>query len=185
MKNRLSGLILLAIYVATVPVANWMISNIGTQDFPGGPHTIPVGFGFNAPSGVLVIGLALVVRDVIQRRYGKGVALLAITVGVVVSYVLADPFIATASAVGFALGELTDFAIYTPMKRKSLVLAVAVSGIVGGIVDSLIFLQIAFGSVMYWEGQALGKAYVSVLAALVIWGVRCVTSRDTDRAIRS
>ena len=56
-----TGLSLLA-YAGTVPLANWMISNVGTQQFPDGPHTIPVGFGFDAPSGVLAIGVSLAAR---------------------------------------------------------------------------------------------------------------------------
>ncbi len=92
----------------------------------------------------------------------------------------------------FALGELANFAIYTPLDRRSrvthehtqvygsawgmayrhgyeppsgqikrwttttrqpgwLVIAVLLSGVVGGVVDSLVFLQVAFGSTMFWQ----------------------------------
>lgn len=160
------------IYASTIPTANWMISNVGTQLFPDGPHTIPVGLGFNAPSGVLMIGLALVSRDIIQRYAGKKYALAAIAIGVAISFAIADPAIATASAVAFLLGELADFSIYTPLERRNIVLAVVASGIIGGIVDSLVFLQIAFGSTMFWQGQVIGKAWMALTAGAVIWLIR-------------
>jgi uncharacterized PurR-regulated membrane protein YhhQ (DUF165 family) len=161
-----------AIYAATIPLANWMISNVGTQAFPEGPHTIPVGLGYQAPSGVLMIGLALVSRDIIQRYAGKRLALLAIALGVIISFAIADPSIAIASCVAFALGELTDFSMYTPLQKRNLIAAVIVSGVIGGIVDSLVFLQIAFGSTMFWQGQVIGKAWMAIGAGIVIWVIR-------------
>lgn len=160
------------IYAATIPLANWIISNVGTQLFPGGPHTIPVGFGFDAPSGVLMIGLALVSRDIIQRYAGNRYALAAIIIGVAISFVVAEPAIATASAVAFLLGELADFSVYTPLQKRNIVLAVIASGVIGGIVDSLVFLQIAFGSTMFWQGQVIGKAWMALGSGVVIWAIR-------------
>jgi hypothetical protein len=32
-------------YLLSIPLANWLIENIGNVRFPGGPHVIPVGFG--------------------------------------------------------------------------------------------------------------------------------------------
>ena len=78
----------LAIYAGTIPLANYFIGHIGTQSFLGGPHTIPVGFGYQAPSGVLWIGVALVARDWIQMASGKRLVLAAIAVGVALSYVV-------------------------------------------------------------------------------------------------
>ena len=64
------GYLALAGFVATIPAANWLIGNLGTTCVPNGPCLIPVGFGLMAPSGVLMIGLALVLRDLVQRRLG-------------------------------------------------------------------------------------------------------------------
>ncbi len=166
------SMLALVIYAASIPLANWMIDHVGTQHFPGGPHTIPVGFGYDAPSGVLAIGVALVARDFIQRQLGRRAALLAIGVGVLLSYLVANPAIATASAVAFALGEFSDFAVYTPLARRRLALAVAASGVIGGLIDSLVFLQIAFGSTLFWQGQVIGKTYVALAAGLTIWIIR-------------
>lgn len=164
--------IFLIVYAATIPLANWMISNVGAQLFPGGPHTIPIGFGFNAPSGVLMIGLALVSRDIIQRYAGKKYALVAIGIGVTISFAIAEPALATASAAAFLLGEIADFSIYTPLQERNIVIAVVASGVFGGIVDSFVFLQIAFGSTMFWEGQVIGKAWMALAAGTIIWFIR-------------
>lgn len=171
----------LAVYAGAIPLANWMIGNVGSQQFPGGPHTIPVGFGFDAPSGVLAIGVSLAARDAVQRAAGKAWALGAIAVGVVLSFWIASPQLAAASALAFALGELFDFAVYTPTARRSLPLAILLSGIVGGVVDSLVFLQVAFGSSMFWQGQVLGKFYVATACALIVWGWTCFTSQGRGR----
>jgi uncharacterized PurR-regulated membrane protein YhhQ (DUF165 family) len=160
--------ILIVLYLSTIPLANWMISNLGTQFFPGGPHTIPVGFGYSAPSGVLMIGLALFLRDLVQKTYGRKVTLIAIGVGVLLSYAV-NPAVATASAIAFACGELADFVVYTKLRKKTLVGAVVSSGIIGGIIDSFLFLQIAFGSTMYWQGQVIGKTQMALLGGLLIW----------------
>ena len=39
---------------------------------------VSVGFGLSAPSGVLLVGAALVLRDIVQRGLGVGVAVSAI-----------------------------------------------------------------------------------------------------------
>ena len=44
-------------------IANWLIGNVGVTCIPGGPCLIPVWPGIMSPSGVLMIGAALVLRD--------------------------------------------------------------------------------------------------------------------------
>lgn len=173
---RLRTVAALVIYLLTIPVANWMINNVGTQGFPGGPHTIPVGFGFAAPSGVLLIGVALFMRDFVQEQTTRKTVLGAIVVGMVLSYVV-NPGIAFASATAFVVGELADFAVYTPVKRRSLPAAVVLSGVIGGVTDSFLFLWIAFRSTQYWEGQVLGKLWMSLFGGLMVWGSRAVSQR--------
>jgi len=52
------------------------------------------------------------------------------------------------------------------------VLAVAASSIVGLIIDSLIFLYLAFGSLAFLEGQVIGKAWMVLLSLPVIAWLR-------------
>lgn len=168
--RRREGLLFLAAFTLTIPAANWLIGNAGTVCAPGGPCLIPVGFGLMAPSGVLTVGLALVLRDMVQRRLGLGWAFGAVLIGAALSALLAPPALVLASAAAFLLSELADLAVYTPLQRRGLVLAVAASGVAGLVVDSLAFLWIAFGSLDFLGGQVLGKAWM-VLAALplVAW----------------
>jgi uncharacterized PurR-regulated membrane protein YhhQ (DUF165 family) len=129
---------------------------------------IPVGFGMTAPSGVLMVGAALVLRDQVQEHLGTRWSLGGILLGAILSYLLADPFIALASIFAFGVSELVDFGAYTYMRKHGRALAVAVSGLVGAIMDSIAFLYIAFGSLAYVEGQIFGKLVISLLAAIAI-----------------
>ena len=157
----------LAAFIACVPVANWMIGNVGTKCIPNGPCLIPVGFGFDAPSGVLLVGIALVLRDFVQRDLGRWMAVAAIVAGAVLSGAIAPPALVVASAAAFLLSELADFAVYTPLQKRGFIKAVVASSIVGLIVDSVLFLWLAFGSFKYLEGQIIGKAW-AVLAAVAV-----------------
>lgn len=159
--------ILLIAYASCVPLANWMIGNVG-ECIPDGPCLLPMGFGLSAPSGVLLIGAALMLRDAIQMVAGWRWGLIAIGVGAVVSYLLSSPFIVLASVASFILSELADFAVYTPLAQKRLTLALFASGVVGAIIDSAAFLLIAFGSIDFIGGQVLGKLYAVAVASVII-----------------
>lgn len=166
------GLLALFAYTATIPLANWMIGNVGTVCVPDGPCLIPVGFGLTAPSGVLMIGAALVLRDVVHSFLGWRIAITAIIVGTALSALVAPPVLVVASAAAFLLSELADFGVYAPLRQRRLVLAVALSGLVGSVVDSAVFLTIAFGSLDYLRGQVLGKVWMSLLALPVLLAFR-------------
>jgi uncharacterized PurR-regulated membrane protein YhhQ (DUF165 family) len=159
------GLILVALYIATIPAANWLIGQRREQSaLPNGPCLIPVLPGIMAPSGVLMIGAALVLRDLVQRAYGAGWSLACIAAGTTLSFAIAPPALALASGAAFALSELADFAVYTPLARRRFVLAVILSCIAGAVVDSALFLWLAFGSLDHLSGQFIGKIYAAALS---------------------
>lgn len=164
-RRQLEGALFLAAYIACIPLANWLIQHAGTVCPPDGPCLVPVAPGLMAPSGVLMVGLALVLRDLVQRRLGAAAGLAAIAVGAAISAWLAPPQLVVASAVAFALSELADFAVYTPLQRRGLLLAVVASSAVGLVADSVLFLWLAFGSLQFLAGQILGKALM-VLATV-------------------
>lgn len=165
-------LTLIAAFAATVPAANWMIGNIGTECIPDGPCLITTGFGTYAPSGVLMVGAALVLRDMVQEAGGIRAALVAIAIGGVLSWFVAPPALVLASVAAFLLAELADLAVYTPLRKRRLGLAVLASGTVGSVVDSAVFLAIAFGSLQFVEGQILGKLWMSIAAMPILVAVR-------------
>jgi uncharacterized PurR-regulated membrane protein YhhQ (DUF165 family) len=161
---RAEGILALIAFGLCIPAANWLIGNAGTVCVPGGPCLVPVAPGLMAPSGVLMIGLALVLRDLVQRRLGVGWAAGAVLAGAALSAFLAPPALVVASAVAFLLSEFADLAVYTPLQKRGLVLAVAASGAVGLVVDSIVFLWLAFGSLDFLAGQVIGKAWMVLLA---------------------
>jgi queuosine precursor transporter len=164
-RRRTEGFLFLIGFGLCIPMANWLIGNAGTVCVPDGPCLIPVAPGLMAPSGVLMVGLALVLRDLVQRRLGLGWAVGAILAGAVLSWWLAPPALVIASTLAFLLSEVADLAVYTPLQRRGLLAAVAASSLVGLVVDSLVFLWLAFGSLDYLPGQVAGKLWM-VLAAL-------------------
>src|SRR5450759_4041810 len=66
-RKKREGGIFLVLFCLTIPAANWMIGHIGTVCLANGPCLLPVAPGIAAPSGVLMVGAALVLRDLVQR----------------------------------------------------------------------------------------------------------------------
>ena len=181
-KGRAEGFLFLLGFGLCIPAANWLIGNVGTVCVPGGgPCLIPVAPGLLAPSGVLMVGLALVLRDMVQRRLGLGWAGAAVLAGAALSALLAPPALVVASAAAFLVSEAADLAVYTPLQRRGLVLAVALSGVVGLVLDSVVFLLLAFGSLEYVAGQVVGKLWM-VLASLPL--VAWLRRRDERLGLR-
>ncbi|HEX2653535.1 MAG TPA: VUT family protein [Xanthobacteraceae bacterium] len=167
-RGRVEGIVFLILFGLTIPAANWLIGHAGTTCVPAGPCLVPVAPGIVAPSGVLMIGIALVLRDLVQRRLGVGVSVVAVLVGAALSALLAPPALVIASGVAFLMSEFADLAVYTPLARRRLVTAVVASGLVGLVVDSIVFLWLAFGSLEFLPGQIIGKAWMVVLSIPLI-----------------
>src|SRR5262245_37725089 len=105
-NQRTEGYLYLIAFIACVPIANWMIGNVGTTCIPNGPCLVPVAPGLSAPSGVLLVGLALVLRDLVQRRLGRSWSLAAIGIGAALSGAVAPHSLVIASATAFFFSEL-------------------------------------------------------------------------------
>jgi queuosine precursor transporter len=179
--RKASGLVYFIAFIACIPAANWMIGHVGTVCAPNGPCLLPVWppiwpLGPNgplmAPSGVTMIGLALVLRDLVQRRLGRPAALMSIVAGAALSGAIAPAQLVMASTAAFFLSELADFAVYTPLQARGLVVAVLASSMVGLIADSVLFLWLAFGSLEFLAGQIVGKAWMVLLALPFIHWIR-------------
>ena len=134
-RKNVEGTVFLVLFCLTIPAANWMIGHMGTVCVPNGPCLVPVAPGVMAPSGVLMVGAALVLRDLVQRRLGVEFGIGAIIAGAALSAGLAPRSLVLASAAAFLLSEFADFAVYTPLARRRLVAAVVASSIVGLIVE--------------------------------------------------
>jgi uncharacterized PurR-regulated membrane protein YhhQ (DUF165 family) len=163
-RRRLEGFAFLLAFILCIPIANWMIQHVGWICPPEQPCLIPVAPGLMAPSAVLMAGLALVLRDLVQRRLGIAWSVAAILFGGALSWWVAPPALVYASVAAFLFSELADLAVYTPLQRRRLVLAVVASCIVGLFVDTMIFLNLAFGSLEFMWGQVVGKGWMVLLA---------------------
>src|SRR5215216_5729587 len=144
-------MIWVVLYVATIYAANWAITAFGV---------VPVGFGLVAPAGVYFAGLAFTLRDLTQESLGRAWTVAAIVVGALLS-ALVSPQFAIASGAAFLLSELADFAVYTPLRERNWLGAVVLSNVVGLVVDSALFLQLAFGSQDFLVGQVVGKGWMT------------------------
>jgi len=111
-----------------------------------------------------------VLRDLMQRRLGAGLSAVAVLCGTAISALLAPPSLVLASGVAFLLSEFADLAVYTPLARRRLVAAVVASSFVGLVVDSIVFLLLAFGSLEFLLGQVIGKTWMVLLSIpFVAW----------------
>lgn len=158
--------LLLAAFLGCIPLANWLIGNVGTACIPNGPCLVPVAPGLMAPSGVLVIGAALVLRDAVHDTFGVRWTIAAILGGALLSGFIAPPALAVASGAAFLASELADLAVYAPLRDRNKPAAVLLSGAVGAVVDSALFLYLAFGSLAYLPGQVAGKMWAALFAAV-------------------
>lgn len=162
-NRRALGTILLAAYILAIFGANWAIERFGF---------VPVGFGLMAPAGVFFAGLCFELRDLTQDTLGRAWVLAAIVVGALLSALVATRAVAVASGVAFLLGELADFAIYTPLRKRWWLVAMLIANPIGDIVDSAVFLWIAFGSLHFLTGQVIGKAYCTLIPVGILWCIR-------------
>ena len=177
--RQYEGFLYLLGFLASIWLANWLLIHWGTVRFPDGPWLItvwpgeltPSGNPIYAPSGVLAIGVGFTLRDLVQRRLGVGWAIGAIITGTAVSASM-DTSIAFASGGAFLFAEALDLFVYTPLQRRNLVGAVLASNVVGLVADSVFFLWFAFGSLALLEGQVIGKAWMTLLAIPIVYGIR-------------
>jgi len=138
---------------------------------------------FIIPMGTLLIGGTFIFRDLVQNKYGRKQTYLfivtALLLSALVSFLLGDSLlIVAASALAFAVAETTDTEIYSRLKLP-MSLRVFYSGIVGGLLDSVIFVIVGLSPLganfVPWEaipaailGQVLAKTIIQGIGALII-----------------
>ena len=132
--RRLFALPLAAAYIATVVLANVLTEHYGL---------ISIGFGLTCTAGTFAAGATLLARNLTQDITGRLIVLGLMLVGCVLSWWLATPTLAVASAVAFACSETADMAVYSPLRKRGWSRAVLAASVVGAVVDTLIFLHLA------------------------------------------
>jgi uncharacterized PurR-regulated membrane protein YhhQ (DUF165 family) len=108
-----------AAFLLCLPAANLLIQNVGAVCVPNGPCLIPVGFGFMAPSGVLMIGAALLLRDAVHEFWGRTTAILLVLLGGVISVPFVGSHLLVASLLAFFVSEMADFFVYDQFRKQN------------------------------------------------------------------
>ena len=144
-----------ALYIGLIVLVNYAFTVVPLIELPDGTKWPPV---------ALLVGFVFVARDFAQREIGHKV-LLAMLAGVALSYVMADPFVATASAAAFLVSELVDWAVYTFTKRP-LSQRVLLSSLFGAPLDSVVFLGIV--GILIPAG-AIAMTASKLLGATIVW----------------
>lgn len=153
-------------FVAAAAAANWLTSRYGL---------VPIGFGQITTAGTFAAGLVLLLRDIVQDHGGRWWVAGCIVAGAALSAVLAGPHLALASGAAFAVSEVADAAVYTPLRSRGWALAAIASGVVGSAVDSLLFLTLAgFPVWVALPGQMLAKTAVTCAVVIPVVVARAV-----------
>lgn len=159
---------IIILYLSSIVIAN--VITAALVPLAVGPFLIPYGSWF--------IGATLVLRDLIQSRYGRKTAYLAIGFALIfsalTSKILGDILAITiASAISFFISESADTEIFTRF-RVSFLKRVFASGIVSSFLDSVLFVTIGlsplFSGFLPWAaipaaimGQFLVKSFMQIL----------------------
>lgn len=153
----------------------------------------PFQFGvFIVPMGTFFIGATFILRDLVQNKYGRKKTYLFIAIALllsaVVSATLGDTLlIVAASALSFLLSETADTEIYSRLKLP-MAWRVFYSGIVGGVLDSAVFVIIGLSplgaNILPWEavpaaivGQIIVKTVLQLIGALILNQIPAVRMR--------
>lgn len=121
----------------------------------------------------VLAGLTMAARDFVHDAGGRRLSFPLVLVGALVS-ALASPAVALASGVAFLVAETLDMTVYELVRRRTHLGGIALSGIAGSIVDSVLFLTIAFGSLAFLPVQLVGKIAATLGAVAVLAAVRGV-----------
>lgn len=157
------------LYLATVMLPNYLITEYGVVDVVPGPWVLM------APAAVFAVGAALVARDIVDDVTGRVWYVLAlIAVGTALSVTFAGPKTALASGAAFVLSEVLDLGIYRTVRARygGWSAAALVSSYIGAGLDSVVFLWLAFGSLAFLPGQWVGKAITITIVVAIAGPLR-------------
>ena len=149
----------LALYVASIVAANVLIVTVGL---------VPVGFGLLAPAGVYAAGFTLTLRDLDPGRAGPALDARAPSSRAPPSrrcsprrwpWPPARPSSSPSWPTSPSTPRCAGAGSWAPWRP---------SNAVGLVVDSALFLALAFGSLTLLPGLVLGKVWATLLALLLL-----------------
>ena len=143
------------VYIALIVAVNWGFTVVPLVKMPGGEMWPPMS---------LVVGFIFVVRDFAQREVGHKV-LIAMLIGAALSYVMASPYVALASAAAFLVSELADWLVYT-VTRRPFSQRILFSSLIGTPIDSVVFL---YGIGHLTVSGVVAMTISKMVGALIVW----------------
>lgn len=156
--------------MATVVLASNMLVQFAINDWlTWGAFTYPVAF---------------LVSDLVNRRFGPGmarrVAWIGFAVAIVASFVAAPARIALASGLAFIASQLLDIRVFDRLRRGLWWRAPLVATVIAAVLDSAVFWGIAFaGTSGPWLTWAAGDLAVKLaVGVLMLLPFRLMTGRS-------
>ena len=145
-----------AFYIILIVLVNWGFTVV---------PLIPI-LGEMFPPMSLAVGLIFVLRDFAQREIGHKV-IGAMLIGGLLSYFMADPFVAIASVTAFLISESADWAVYT-WTKKPFAQRILISSMVSTPIASAVFLaMIGHFSILAVVLMTISK----MIGALIVWKI--------------
>jgi|TARA_R110000822_G_scaffold125765_4_gene260750 uncharacterized PurR-regulated membrane protein YhhQ (DUF165 family) len=136
-----------------------VLVNIGFSIAP----LVPM-FGEMFPPMSLAVGLIFVARDYAQKEIGHRVIMAMLFAGLL-SWLMADPYVALASVVAFFVSETIDWLVYS-WSWQEFHNRVLISSVAATPVDSSVFLYM-IGHLSYVAVMMMTVA--KMLGALIVW----------------
>lgn len=164
MKNQ--AILFLALYIGSVVLVNILFSYVPMIEIPA--------IGLLSPVAILV-GFIFILRDYAQRTAGHFV-LVAMALGTLISFLMADPFVAIASAIAFAASEIADYLVYTITKRPFRE-RMALSSAISAPIDTFVFLYLI--GAFTWGTVAL-MILAKLVAVAIIWHLHKPSGRLSE-----
>ncbi len=164
-----------ALYLLLITVANILTAKFDPLVLAGGGLVVPI--------GSLFAGAVFVLRDLVQMKHGRAKTYTTILSAAALSGALSiglgdTAHVAVASVMAFFGSEAVDTEIFSRM-RRSMPARILLSGIVGGALDSVLFVLLGLSpmtsNMIPWEavpsavlGQMLVKIGVQLVALVTL-----------------
>lgn len=176
-KGPAMSRLLIAAYIAAVVIANIVTANWLPIQFDWlGQHWV-------VTWGTFFIAATFVLRDAVQVTFGRRTAYAAIGVALATNAAMSMHYnnlawVVASSCLAFAISESLDTEVFTRL-RGSLGKRVAVSGLFGGTLDSIVFAVVGLSplttGIVPWEflwttivAQVVVKVAVSAIAGISV-----------------
>jgi len=133
------------------------------------------GLGEILTYGAFTYPFAFLINDLTNRRFGPALARRVVYAGfaaaIIISWMLATPRLAIASASAFLFAQLLDIAVFSPLRRRTWWQAPLAAAIAGSMLDTVFFFALAFAPFFGFIDLAVGHADGSIADNARLFGI--------------